>query len=250
MPSRCVLYLWSVTEFQWKYFLFLENSNPKNNPHRAGHPLYFRVITGDYLMFLMIWWFCQGVGARGKEFLLHFRNQFWPGQRRKAGSLQIHTKALPRSSSSCKFPGKNSLETNPELSQEPNSSPNPAQGWICDPGSQTRLWMCIWGWEETSSSLFPAKPGWTGSLGWAGPSFNPGKAMNRNGPKIGIYFCYCKRFILQGEWTAPCDLLCPLQPNGPSPKRFPFCLLSSSKININGKAQREHSGDSSAAIAG
>lgn len=140
--------------YSWKIVI----KKKKKKPLEQGTIFISRSSLGIIWCF---WWFCQGAGAREKEFLLHFRNQFWSVQRRKAGSLQIHTKTLPRSSSSCKFPVKNSLETNPELSQEPNSFPTPAQGWICDPGSQTWLWMCIWGWEETSSSFFSSQA-WLG----------------------------------------------------------------------------------------
>lgn len=116
-----------------------------------------------WALFDVFYDFVRVLEPEEKNFCFIFRNQFWPVQRRKAGSLQIHTKTLPRNSSSCKFPGKNNLETNPELSQEPNSSPTPAQGWICDPGSQTWLWMCIWRWEETSSSFFSSQA-WLGRV--------------------------------------------------------------------------------------
>lgn len=146
------------------------NSNPpqKNPNHRAGHPLYFKVI---------IWCCCHHwapfddfVRVLEKEFLLHFRSQFWSVQRSKVGSLQIRTSALQRNSSSCKFPVKNSLETNSERSQEPNS-PNRAQGWICD---QTPSSGCAFGvGKKLPAPFYLPRPGWEGSLGWAGPSFNP-----------------------------------------------------------------------------
>lgn len=174
-------------------------------PHRAGHPLYFKVFTGHYLMILSgCWSQGRGISASFQEPVLATAEQksllfIDPHKCSSKKQLQLQIDHEEQS--------RNQLWaiSRVKFFYKLNSGLNL---WPCSrAGSQTRLWLCIWGWEEASSSFFSSlalpRPGWEGSLGWAGHSFNPGKAINTNpslkSPQNRTIFLLLKEIHLAGS---------------------------------------------------